>query len=155
MSRRVQPKFLSTKISKVHQDVSSKPEESKKKKRKKSEGKQGWKITDEELKEMGFDKRERSKRAKHETLMEHGKGKKVNYRELQARKKKMKEFNLEQEERDKELGGGIAIIKRTREKKKKQSVRGINGSEGRYKDGELKVSRHVIQKNTSSKKFAL
>ncbi len=63
--------------------------------------------------------------------------------------RKLKELEKEQAERDKELGGGNAIIRRTKtgkKKEKKASLREIG-----MKDGAVVVSKRKIQANSSKK----
>jgi hypothetical protein len=63
--------------------------------------------------------------------------------------RKLKQLELEQAERDKELGGGSAIIKRVKsgkKKEKKASLREIG-----MKDGAVVVSKRKIAANSSKR----
>lgn len=109
-------------------------------------------ITREELAEIAARRQGKSERSLLKEFLDGNKGKNMNYKMLQERKKQLKHLESEQAERDVELGGGKAIIRRTKEKKKKDRGRSLNiSSGGRFVDGVLNVSHKTIRRNKSGK----
>lgn len=149
-------KFMtSSKISDVWKD--SVPPAQKKRKKEADEDDIDLRVTSEHLRALlqqrGVVKSERSALAQELSDVKKLKGsnqaKALNYAELQKKQKKLKELEQEQAERDKELGGGSAIIKRSKsgkKKEKKASLREIG-----MKDGAVVVSKRKIQSHNSKK----
>ncbi len=83
-----------------------------------------------------------------------GLAKAVNFAELQRKQRRLKELEKEQAERDKELGGGSAIISRVKTGPKKKKP-GKSLRELGMRDGMVKVSRRTIEANNGKKRRVL
>jgi hypothetical protein len=163
------PKFLSSKVADLWKERASKPPPAKRSRLSEEEDELDAeaRISSEQLRQLVEQRvvakgatSERAALAREMSEMKKNKGtglaKSMNFAELQRKQRRLKELEKEQGERDKELGGGSAIISRVKfgagPKKKKpgKSLRELG-----MRDGMVKVSRRTIEANSGKKRRAL
>ncbi len=158
------PKFLSSKVSHVWREPTAQAA-SPKRSRKEDPGDAEARISSEQLRQLVEQRvaakaaaSERTELARELSDLKSHKGsaqaKAVNYGELQRKQRRLKELEKEQAERDRELGGGAAIVHRTKvgkaTKKRSKSLRELGMT-----DGAVKVSKRTIAANSSKKRTLL
>lgn len=163
-------KFMSSDISKLWADGTGDGDSTRKGKRRRKEDEEekdeALVITEKDLVALGRKQHHLSERSRYEQQLSELKkqGKRMNYAVMQKKIQRLKELEKQQDERDKELGGGSAIIKRKKltlagkksRDKERKSQKLIIHQEGTYVNkGAVSVSRKMISKNTGPSKFDL
>jgi hypothetical protein len=159
------PKFLSSKVSDLWKERAPKPPPAKRSRRSEEEDELDAeaRISSEQLRQLVEQRvaakgatSERAALASEMSEMKKNKGtglaKSMNFAELQRKQRRLKELEKEQGERDKELGGGSAIISRVKFGGPKKKKPGKSLRELGMRDGMVKVSRRTIEANSGGKK---